>query len=164
MLSPDAKNYVLCGLETGDTPVGQVDGKDLLPELLQTAAARISHFLEYSYFLTEDLRKHDPNGCRSGILPLLLIFLSRAGRRVLGVHPLAVPKGAEGSPPGICIEFQSGRTKGKVFYFQQDLRDMHFSNDSPLFKFVDGCENCVIFSKECELSAARALLLKNPEP
>jgi hypothetical protein len=146
LLSPDAKNYVLCGLETGDTLFGQVD-EGSLPELLQTAAARISHFLEHSYFLTEDLRKHDLAGCLSGILPLLLIFLSRAGRRVHRVQPLAAPKGVAGSVPGIYIEFQNGRTIGKVFYFQQDLRDMHFSHNSPLFKFVDGCENCVVFSK-----------------
>ena len=146
LLSPNAKNYVLCGLETGDTLLGQVDEGSLL-ELLQSAATRISHYLKHSYFLTEDLRKHEPAGCLSGTLPLLLIFLSRAGRRVHRVQPLTAPKGVEGSVSGIWIEFENGETNGNVFYFQQDLRDAYFSHDSPLFKFVEGCENCVVFSK-----------------
>jgi hypothetical protein len=145
LLSPDAKSYVLCGLEACASSLDRPDDGSLL-ELLPSAAACIDHFLKHSYFLTEDLRKREPAGCGSKTLPLLLIFLSRAGRRVHKVQPLTI-KGVEDSVPGIWIEFQNGETNSNIFYFEQDLRDTHFSNGSPLFRFVDECGSCTVFSK-----------------
>jgi hypothetical protein len=154
LLRPNAKSYILCGLEPcGDFPDQTRLNDALLLETLPRITSSLRHFLCHSYFITQDLRRHLQIDLLPGVLPVLLVLLCRAGCRVISIDFFRLEasepdaNASTESVPGLHIEFASGRTKRQLYYFQQDLRDTFFSRRSPVFCFIADCGRPVIFSK-----------------
>ena len=125
---PDVSNYILCAIE----PVGGVGnlaslGEPALAASLANLRHGLSNVMKYHYFITKDLRvdlAHDQIG---GTLPLLYVFLARAGHTIRSV---------EQSADSVKIVFQSanGGTK-TLHYFRTDL-----SNGAANTAFFDFCK------------------------
>ncbi len=130
---PDAETYVLVALE----PVGPI------PNMLRfSPGARAGALLElrgsmqtvlsYSFFITKQMKSDMREGNMRGTLPVLFVFLARAGNTINGVEfitltpdGLAVPRGKPGArtgSPGVRIAFTGSDGKSRtLYYFQTDL-------------------------------------------
>jgi hypothetical protein len=152
LLYPEARSYILCGLEPCGTILDPEGSEgEFWQSVLQRSTKCITHFLQHSYFLTTDLRDYIRDDCSSsGVLPLLLILLARAGCVVdEGKKVRLISKDSEcsGSIYGIQISFKRYGRSANLVYLQQDLRDLYFSENSILFRLISETKECALFSK-----------------
>ena len=121
---PDAGTYALVGLEE----IGEIPQLDALsvPEIatsLRGLQTSISSSLDYSYFLTKDMRGDLAETKLKGVLPVLYVYLARTGHRIHSVDFVhltssgQIAAGHGGSAPGVRLSC-SGCT---VYYFKTNL-------------------------------------------
>ena len=138
LLYPDADNYVLCGLEPcAPQSLFMRPTKASIMRALEALHTTVEHFLTYSFFTTKEMRElfHDLHV--PGVALVLLTLIGRLDLRPISIDFLLLQSGAE-RVPGICITVEGrGRTRS-VFYFQQDFRDGHFSQDGAFSRFLAG--------------------------
>ena len=129
---PNAQTYVLSALE----PVGPVPEMTKMSagaraSALQELRGSMQAVLSYSFFITKQMKTHMRGGRIVGNLPVLLVFIARAGNTIedvefvrLNQDGLAVPPdvGFKGSAPGVRIAFKDEKGKSReLYYFQTDL-------------------------------------------
>ena len=125
---PNAATYVLAGLEPVGTPP---DVTRLPPEALAAALGNLrkslNSVLSWSFFITKDMKVDLTQQQLSGTLPVLYVFLARAGCRIDRVELVTLDKTgalapAKGGTPGVRILF-SGPTGAPqmLYYFTSDL-------------------------------------------
>jgi hypothetical protein len=105
---PDAKNYVLCGIE----PVGTVPDVSKLalgPALYQIEGS-LNSVLNYSFFQTKQMRQDFSATQLNGTIPVLMVFLARSGKTIQNITPQS---------HGVRIDFNGG----SLYYFSIDLSD-----------------------------------------
>lgn len=130
---PNASTYVLSGLE----PIGTVPELSALPARSLTAELRdlqasLNTVLSFSFFKTKNMKTQLRAGKVNGTLPVLYVFLARAGKTVEDVsyvdvdedgvvHPAGESK--SGLPTkGVKIVFsKAGGEKQTLYYFTTDL-------------------------------------------
>ena len=121
---PGAGTYALAGLE----PIGSIPDLSTLTHTQIATSLRglqtsISSSLDYSYFLTKDMRRDLAQTNLKGVLPVLYVYLARTGHRIHSVdyvHIAAngtIAAGQAGSAPGVRLSC-SGCT---VYYFKTNL-------------------------------------------
>jgi hypothetical protein len=129
---PDRSTYVLSGLE----PIGQVPV--ITPTLRRSAGsalaglrASVGTSLNYSFFITQQMKSSLAGNRLNGVLPVLYLFLARSGKTIEQTALVAVDKegalvaaGARDTTPGVKIVFtgHDGKTQ-TLYYFQTDLSD-----------------------------------------
>jgi len=127
-LFPHALTYVLSGLE----PVGSLpDASSLTSAELASLRFSLSNFLQYGYFITREMGSQFKAGKLKGTLPVLYVFLARAGKKIQDVSfvtlnhqgTIRVTKGNR-SANGVRITFSGsdGRAR-RLYYFRTDLSD-----------------------------------------
>ena len=140
---PSATTYVLAGLEPpGSLPRLDAGTRPQLPAMLGGLRASLDTVFSYSFFRTKDMQTSLQAGALNGTIPLLYVFLARAGKTILDAD--LVELGADGVPtrrgrtlsrgaaPGVAITFQSpvGQSqvgpKQTLYYFGYDLSDASF--------------------------------------
>lgn len=129
---PNAQTYVLSALE----PVGPIPQLTKMSAgaragALQELRGSMQAVLSYSFFITKQMRSQMGTGRIVGNLPVLLVFIARAGNTIeeidfvrLNQDGLAVPPevGFKGSAPGVRIAFKDDKGKAReLYYFQTDL-------------------------------------------
>jgi hypothetical protein len=147
---PGADTYVLSALE----PVGEVpDLNGVSGAALAGGLGRIegslNSVLNYSFFITKKMRHELSGGRFSGTLPILYVFLARAGKTVHEaslvtldadgvIHP-ATDKSQRNAPQGAKIVFSTGADgkKQTLYYFSTDLSESGVKS-SGFLKFCDG--------------------------
>ena len=127
-----ATTYVLSALE----PVGAVPDLTKLPRggvgpSLYYVERSLSSILTFSFFITKMMRTDLRAGQLSGTLPLLYVFLARAGKTIRNVSPIALDdRGAvlaptaapRGATQGVRISFAgSDGVERTLYYFSTDL-------------------------------------------
>jgi hypothetical protein len=142
---PNAGTYILCGVE----PVGTIPDVDKVPgHVLASALANLRKSLEsslsWSFFITKHM-KVDLNQTQfSGTLPVLYVFLARAGYTIDSVTPVALDNLGNCLPDtaaktkGIKIGFtgSSGREQA-LYYFACDLADSNIKTNPGFLKFCE---------------------------
>jgi len=130
---PDASVYVLSALE----PVGPLPDAARLSSGaraggLQHLRASMQSVLSFSFFKTKQMKSDLGSGVMRGTLPLLYVFMARAGKTIQDVELIRLnpdgtisPRGraaAKGRPEGVKIVF-SGKTGPlrTLYYFRTDL-------------------------------------------
>lgn len=144
-LFPNARTYILCGNE----PVGAVpDLSKIPPEILPVALANVRKSLEsvlnWSFFITKNMKTDLTQPQLSGTLPLLYVFLARARCTINSVTPVAIDRngnlaeGSKGETPGVRIAFTgpSGLSQ-TLYYFCTDLSDDGVKSKPGLLKFCE---------------------------
>ena len=121
---PNAGTYTLVGLES----IGSIPDMSSLTETQVATSLRgmqttISSSLDYSYFLTKDMRLDMARTNLNGVLPVLYVYLARTGHRIHSVDYVHITSsgtigaGHSGSAPGVRLSC-SGCT---VYYFKTNL-------------------------------------------
>jgi len=129
---PDRSTYVLSGLE----PIGEIPAitpslrRNLAPALAGLRAS-VGSALNYSFFITDQMKTSLRAGKLNGVLPILYLFLARSGKTIhevsligIDTEGAVVAAGTRDAVQGVKIIF-SGR-EGRMqtlYYFQTDLSD-----------------------------------------
>ena len=146
-LFPLAKTYVLCARE----PVGSQPDPTRIPpgELSGTLTSfrrSLSPLLDFSFFITKELRKDVEQRHIPGILPMLEFILAREGARVLAVQPvrcgadgaLSADGKAKGGSPGVRIRFQTAALPEQtLYYFFGDLSNGGLKTHGGVLRFCE---------------------------
>jgi len=130
-LFANAHTYILCGTE----PVGAVPDLDTIPppELPATLAnlrASLESVLNWSFFITKNMKVDLNRTQLSGTLPILYVFLARTGYTIESVTPVTVDRdgnlsdSGKGETAGARISMTSSSGLSQIlYYFCTDLSD-----------------------------------------
>ena len=151
---PNAKSYLLAGLEPVGTPP---DVTQLPPGSMGPALAQLRNSLDtafsFSFFKTKNMKEDLSRVELGGTLPILYVFLVRSGIRIQSVELFAIDKtGAPASPgkgtiPGVKITFSRGG-EGKrplfggggeqtLYYFSTNLSDEGVEANPGFIRFCE---------------------------
>jgi hypothetical protein len=141
---PGATTYIMAGLE----PTGPI------PEIterthngLANLRASLDSILNVSFFITKSMRGQLNESHIAGTIPVLYVFLERAGKTIREVDLVSVDKEGNLQPreegrtaqtaPGVKIVFSgSDSVQQTLYYFQTDLSDSGVNN-SGFLKFAE---------------------------
>lgn len=146
-LFPNAKTYVLCARE----PVGvQPDPTRIPPgelsDSLATFRNSLGSLLDFSFFITKDLRKDVEQRHIPGILPVLELILVRGGAHIIEVQSvrcnsdgtLSLDAKAKGGSPGARIRFRSGeKPEQTLYYFFGDISNGGLKAHGGILRFCE---------------------------
>ena len=148
-LFPNAKNYILVGLEPiGSLPSENELKKDSLRGYFQGIERSQRDVLNFSFFKTNnmavDLKQRDLNGS----LPILLIFLRRTGHEIIKLDSITnfQSKGKR-AIQGIQIVFQKDGKEKFLYYFSADLTDFAIREQTGFLSFLESYKRVSTFLK-----------------
>jgi len=143
---PNASTYVLAGLE----PVGPIPDILHLPPgalfpSLENLRKSLNSVLSFSFFITKDMKVDLQQKQLSGTLPVLYVFLARAGCKIDSVEPVWVDKGgtpsnatSKGAASGVkIIFFGPGGAQQTLYYFETDLSNEGIKSKPGFIKFCE---------------------------
>jgi hypothetical protein len=152
---PNASTYILCGAE----PIGAIpDLGAIPPEQLPAALANLRKSMEsalnWSFFITKNMKVDLNQPHLSGTLPILYVFLARAGCTIESVTAIALDHAGnisdegKGETAGVRIAFLNANGARQIlYYFCSDLSD-------------DGIKSKPGFMNFCERQGDGVSLLK----
>jgi hypothetical protein len=154
---PDADEYIMVGLE----PPGRLTdprelGRARAMAELQAMRYSLHTLMKLNYFRTVEMRKElDPVGFNN-ISNIMMFFIKRSGRRVLGVRMIHLESdggvieapGAQKETQGIEVVFENtdGSGRKRARYLLADLSNAGLSK-SPFMKFMARQGRVVTFMK-----------------
>ncbi len=142
---PNASTYIFCGVE----PVGLIPDVAKLPRpALASSLANLRKSLDavlsFSFFITKNMKIDLRQTQLSGTIPILYVFLARAGCTIDSVELVAldksgafVPEG-KGTTPGVRIMFTgpAGRQQ-TLYYFMTDVANWAIKVNPNFLKFCE---------------------------
>lgn len=141
---PNASTYVLAGLE----PVGEIPDLTALPAAdlaasLENLRKSLNSVLRFSFFVTKDMKVDLTHTQLSGTLPVLYVFLARAGCRIERTEFVGLDKAGtlttdKGLTNGARITFTgpSGREQ-TITYFTTDLSNAGIKSNPAFIKYCE---------------------------
>jgi hypothetical protein len=142
---PNANTYILCGIE----PVGVPPNIDAIPRAaLNSSLANLRRSLDslvnWSFFITKNMKVDLTQTQLNGTLPILYIFLARAGCRIDSVDLVALDRsgafvgGGKGTTPGVKVVFfgPTGRQQ-TLYYFASDLANWGIKSNPGFMRFCE---------------------------
>lgn len=156
---PRAETVVLCGLESAEPlpQLSSLSGADIEAGLDGLREA-LNNVMQFSFFITKDMRTDLQSTRFRGVLPVLLVFLARSGHSVESVdsirldasgHPVLM-NGGGGAANGAGLLIRARTPQGasrRVFYFRQDLSNDSVRPGVPLLNFVSQLGQPPAFTK-----------------
>jgi len=155
-LFPEAKVYVLCGLE----PVGALpDPRALGPEARAQALAQmrraLATSLRLSFFVTRDMSRDLRGKAWAGVVPILAADAALLGDELrcadyLALDPQGRPVPEAQHPTGVRLRFnRPGSSEERtVYYWRQDCSDQAFRNgDHPFLAYLRQQGPCATYVK-----------------
>jgi hypothetical protein len=143
-LFPNAENYVLVAREpVGALPAPEKMQVTALPEALQNLRKTLNAVLSWSFFITQDMKVDLNHQELSGTLPVILVFLSRAGCRIDDVESIGLNRNGEltlekPATRGVRITcFGPHGRRQNVYYFEADLGDDVLKRNGAVLKFCE---------------------------
>ncbi|MGI8820399.1 MAG: hypothetical protein ACR2ID_05980 [Chthoniobacterales bacterium] len=142
---PKAGSYILCGTEpVGALPEISSIPPQALPSALANLRKSLDSVLSWSFFITKNM-KNDLNQTQlNGTLPVLYVFLARAGYTIDSVEFVALDRSGnfaaagKGTTPGVKIVFDSaGGAPQTLYYFSSDLSDGGVQANPGFLKFCE---------------------------
>jgi hypothetical protein len=141
---PNVDTMILCGLEQCEPlpPLSQLNADEWYHGL-DGLVTSVSTAMQFSFFITKDMRRDLVSTRFRGVLPLILCFMARTGHQVESID--LVQLNASGTPiltqgpqaPGVMIRaYGPDGAMRRVFYFRQDLSDQSLKTDGPFLRFV----------------------------
>ena len=146
-LFPNAKTYVLCARE----PVGSQPDPTRIPagalsEALTGFRNSLNPLLDFSFFITKDLRKDVEQRHIPGILPVLELILARQGAHIEEVQPvrcsadgtIANDAKTKGGTPGVRIRFRADKNSDQtLYYFFGDISNGGLKTHGGVLRFCE---------------------------
>jgi hypothetical protein len=171
---PDRTTYVMAGLE----PIGQIPS--ITPALSRNYSVPLAGLrvavgtaLNISFFITKNMQSNLAQRSLRGVLPVLYLFLARAGKTITDVTLIAVDRdgkvvaaGTKDATQGVKITFKGQEGKEQtLYYFQTDLSNGGVAR-SGFLKFCEQLGIAEVFIKSASyllhggnFSAVRTFLL-----
>jgi hypothetical protein len=129
---PKASVYIMCGKESMGPPPDPLRIADPSGALHNLEGA-MHDSLTTSYFITKDMKVDLQQQNLNGTLPILYVFLARAGKSINDVTYISLSHGGAvqvsrpgtGGTPGVRINYTDDRSgrKQTLFYFTTDISD-----------------------------------------
>jgi hypothetical protein len=142
---PNASTYILCGVE----PVGAIPDVTKVPRpaliaSLANLRKSLDSVLSFNFFITKNMKVDLRATQLTGTLPVLYVFLARAGCTIQSVELVNLDKtGAfvaegKGTTPGVKIVFTgtNGRSQ-TLYYFTTDLANWAIKVNPNFGKFCE---------------------------
>lgn len=152
---PNRTTYVLSGLEpVGQLPIITDASRRSLAPALAGLRASLGSVLNYSFFITNQMRNNFRANRFRGVLPVLYLFLARSGKTIhevtligVDIDGAVVPGGTRDAAQGVKIVFSGsdGRMQ-TLYYFQTDVSDRGLKT-SGFLKFCEQLGNADGFIK-----------------
>jgi hypothetical protein len=141
---PNASVYILCGKESMGPPPDPLRISNLASAFHNLEDAMYSS-LTTSYFITKDMKVDLQQQNLNGTLPILYVFLARAGKNISDVTFISLDRGGgvreskpgAGGTPGVRINYRddrSGRAQ-TLYYFTTDISDGGISSNPAFMNF-----------------------------
>ncbi len=141
---PSASVYIMCGKESMGPPPDPLHLNNLSSALHNLESAMNSS-LTTSYFITKDMKVDLQQQNLNGTLPILYVFLARAGKNITDVTFISLDHGGgvhEGRPgaggtPGVRINYRDsafGHSQ-TLYYFTTDISDGGISANPGFMNF-----------------------------
>jgi hypothetical protein len=139
---PNASTYILCGRE----PVGSLPDVAALSPGARAAAlgnlrTALNAILSFSFFITADMKNDLSQTQLSGTIPVLYVFLARAGCRITDAELVKLDDTGnlttgKSKTPGVKISFigRSGRNQ-TLYYFTTDLSNWGIKSNPGYMEF-----------------------------
>jgi hypothetical protein len=142
---PNASTYILCGIESvGPSPDIDKIPRAVLPSALANLRKSLDSVLSWSFFITKNMKADLKQTQLNGTLPILYVFLARAGCTIDSVTLVALDRDGNFVPegkrtiPGVKIVFFSPRGKEQtLYYFTSDLADWAIKSNPGFVKFCE---------------------------
>ena len=145
---PNARTYILAGTEPiGPLPdVLRFAGPALEP-VLQNLEKSLNSVLSFSFFITKEMKTDLQHEELKGTLPILYVFLARAGKTITDVDFITLDKDGQphtalanekgkGLTPGVRIKFAGADTQSQtLYYFTTNLADEGIRSQPGFLKF-----------------------------
>src|SRR5262245_20080853 len=171
----DRTTYVMAGLE----PIGQIPSIEAAPRrslgpALAGLRASVGTALNYSFFITSQMKSSLAATRLNGVLPVIYLFLARSGKTIQDVTMIGVDKdgavvaaGTKDATPAVKITFAGREGKAQtLYYFQTDLSDSGVKR-SGFLKFCEQIGKADVFIKSASyllhtdsFSAVRGFLIE----
>jgi hypothetical protein len=143
---PDVPVYIMVGLE----PIGSIVPPEQLdvPRIkagLDNLRKATSVTLQFSFFITKDMKVDFEQTDFKGVLPILESFITLGGGQVLAVESFT----PGGGIPGVLIRFRKHPTAAEqsVYYFQTDLSNDGVKAHPALFQWMSHFQPAVSYLK-----------------
>jgi hypothetical protein len=140
---PSASTYVLSALEpVGDVPQLTVLSRSTVDGSLRNLESSLGSLMNFSFFITKDMKTQLQGGPVFGTLPILYVFLARTGKTIHDVsfvsldadgnieapaapdNTAAARMTAESTAKGVKIVFSDGSGPNQtLYYFSTNLSD-----------------------------------------
>ena len=142
---PNANTYILCGIEAIG-PIPEIDKipPAALPSALANLRKSLDSVLSWSFFITKNMKVDLTQNQLSGTLPILYVFLARAGCTIDSVTPVELDRAGnlisegKGATPGVKIVFLNGSGHEQtLYYFTSDLADWAIKTNPGFMKFCE---------------------------
>ena len=141
---PNASTYVLAGLEPVGAPPDVLHlPSGILGPGLANLRKSLNSVLSFSFFITKDMKVDLRQNQLSGTLPVLYVFLARAGCRIESVDLVWLDKAGvvstnKSATGGVRINFfgPSGAAQ-TLYYFSTDLSNEGIKSQPGFLKFCD---------------------------
>jgi hypothetical protein len=143
---PKADVYILCGKEALGPPPDPLRAGNLAGALHNLEEAMHSS-LRFSFFITKDMKVDLQSQELKGTIPILYVFLARAGKSIRDVTYGSLTNGGEfqqnrpgsGGTPGVRILYVDSRSgqEQTLYYFTTDISDGGISSTPGFLRFCD---------------------------
>jgi hypothetical protein len=142
---PNASTYILCGVE----PVGPIPDVTKVPRPALVASLgnlrkSLESVLSFNFFITKNMKVDLRATQLTGTLPVLYVFLARAGCTIQSVELVNLDKtGAfvaegKGTTPGVKIVFTGATGRSQtLYYFTTDLANWAIKVNPNFMKFCE---------------------------
>jgi hypothetical protein len=141
---PNASTYVLAGLEPVGTPPDVLHlPSGALAAGLANLRKSLNSVLSFSFFITKDMKVDLRQNQLSGTLPVLYVFLARAGCRIESVDLVwldkagAITTSKTATSGARIVFFGPGGAQQMLYYFSTDLSNEGIRSQPGFVKFCD---------------------------
>ncbi|HZC35098.1 MAG TPA: hypothetical protein VE242_05770, partial [Chthoniobacterales bacterium] len=116
-----------------------------LVSTLQNIQISLNTILQFSFFKTKDMRQDFERGQLKGVLPIIFVFLARAGKDISTIEYVSltgngtVVTGREGATRGVKINFSDPATGTQkvLYFFTADLSDDGAKKNAGVLRFSE---------------------------
>jgi len=143
---PKADVYILCGKESLGPPPDPLRAGNLGGALHNLEEAMHSS-LRFSFFITKDMKVDLQSQELKGTIPILYVFLARAGKSIKDVTYGSLNESGNfqqsrpgsGGTPGVRIQYVDSRSgqEQTLYYFTTDISDGGISSTPGFLRFCD---------------------------
>lgn len=144
---PKADVYILCGKESLGPPPDPLRATNLGAALHNLEEAMHSS-LRFSFFITKDMKVDLQSQELKGTIPIIYVFLARAGKTIKDVTYGSLDSSGtfqpgrpgSGGTPGVRIQYSSNTRFNRdqtLYYFTTDISDGGISSQPGFLRFCD---------------------------